>query len=112
MNQFFADRLALFVRQSEWSQDVRAQIVGYDHEAEFNFRYTATNEPTYGGISVPATKFLRKRTRREALDRLEEIEIPLPPSLRRIHPILKPFEIAQLLAKVLVYIDPLDRLEG
>lgn len=112
MNQFFADRLALFVRQAEWSQDVRSQIVGYDNETEFNFRYTATNEPTYGGISIPSTKFLRKRTRREALDRLESIEIPIPPTLRRAHPLLTPLEIAYALAKVLIYIDPLNRLEG
>ena len=109
--EFFADRLALFVRQAEWSQDVRSQIVGYDNETEFNFRYTSTNEPTYGSISVPATRFLRKRTREEALNRLEEVDIPIPPGLRKIHPVLKPFEVAQLLAKVLIYIDPLNRLQ-
>ena len=105
----FQDRIDAFVRGSTWSQEVRSKIMGYNHDRTSPYRAYTSN--TTRGLSYPETTITRKRTKQEALERLMEIEIPVPPLIRRYLPIGKYISAVQWLAKGFVQLDPLNRLE-
>lgn len=105
----FQDRIDAFIRSRNWSQEVRSKIMGYNHDRTSPYR-AYTSSPT-AGIAYPETTIIRKRTTEEALRRLQEVEIPVPPLIRRYFPIGRYTSVVQELAKVLVILDPLDRLD-
>ena len=105
----FQDRIDGFIRGRAWSQEVRSRIMGYNHDRTSPYR-AYTSSPTTG-IAYPETTIIRKRTTEEALLRLQEIEIPVPPLIRRYFPIGRYISVVQHLAKFLLIIDPLDRLD-
>jgi len=105
----FQNRIDAFIYGQTWSQNVRSKIMGYDHDSISPYR-DYTSSPTRG-ISYPESTIIRKRTTEEALQRLQEVEIPVPPLIRRYFPIGRYTSVVQELAKVLVILDPLDRLD-
>ena len=105
----FQDRIDAFIRGRAWSQEVRSRIMGYNHDRTSPYR--AYTSGTTRGIPYPETTIIRKRTTEEALLRLQEVEIPVPPLIRRYFPIGRYISVVQELAKVLLILDPLDRLD-
>ena len=105
-------RTTMFDDEDDYTlQQIRKQIV--EDFAVFPVPKGRVTTERYGPGAYYQTSSTRKPTRMEALERLPSVPKPVRRLSRRLppNPLLIPFYALDL-AELLIYVDPLDRIEG